>query len=461
MAAPTLSASHIAALWSDSTSPRSTASINRAVGDVLVAVAIMEDTGNGAGSVTVADATGIVWTRQQEVTTANRTYATVWTAVASSAANTVITFSEGTSTNFDWGARVYHWTGSAGIGTSNKGDAANSAASVTLTGVLANSAIVMAIGDWDAANTNVTYRTADAGTFTEVEQVDDGNLYTIYTGYHADAGASGDTVVGFTDTDPTWSLVAVEVKGTAGAQNIALGQSSETETAQAVAPRKTVALGQPAETEAAQPVGIRKNVALAQVAETETAQQVAARKMVVLGQLVETETAQSVTPRRNTALVQVVETETAQTVSARKTESLGQVTDAETAQAVTARKIASLGQVVETESAQAVSVGGPLNIPVGQVVETESAQAVIVRRLLAMGQPAETELAQLAAVSKHIAVGQVLETETAQQGTASTTVRHGSSRLAIVRTARAVAARPVQPSVRTATPRVPSTRIPT
>lgn len=216
MTAPTFVGSFLAgAGWTNSTSPKATASIDRAAGDVLVAVAITEDT--GFPNINVADNTGITWTLRQHVTTASRCEAFIWTAVAASAANTTISFSEASNMNGHWGARVFQFSGSDGVGVHNKGDAADTAPNVTLTGVTADSAIVMAVGDWEAGSVaGTTYRTADAGSFTETDAVAGTNL-TVWAGYYANAGSAGNKAVGLTaPSAPDWSLVAAEVLGTAG-----------------------------------------------------------------------------------------------------------------------------------------------------------------------------------------------------------------------------------------------------
>lgn len=219
MAAPTFVASYIAGTnFTGSTSPSATASVNRLTNDRLVAVGLMEDTGNGANSINATDNTGVAWTRAQEIIVASRCYATLWIATASSDANTTLSFAEGTSTAFHWGVRVFHFRDSDGFGVSNKGDAADTAPSVTLTGVSADSAIVVCLADWEAGGATITWRTADAGAMTQTDGFDDGALYSGWTGYHANAGSAGNKVVGATvPAAPDWSLCAAEVKGTAAA----------------------------------------------------------------------------------------------------------------------------------------------------------------------------------------------------------------------------------------------------
>lgn len=220
MTAPTFNGSFLStAGWTTGNSPQSCASINRAINDVLVIVALAEDSGVDANDIVPSNETGLTWGAMlQEVTTFNRAWAACWAAVASSAANTTITMTEGSPTPLHWGFRVYHYSNSGGIGVSNKGDAADSAPNVTLTGVAADSSLVVAVADWEAGGATPTWRTADAGTFTQTDNVDDGVNYTAWAGYHANAGAAGNKAVGMTSpTAPDWSLVAVEVLGTASA----------------------------------------------------------------------------------------------------------------------------------------------------------------------------------------------------------------------------------------------------
>jgi hypothetical protein len=246
MTAPTLVASYLAStVWTNSTSPKDTAAFgtSRAIGDVLVCIVLCEDTSSPA--IAPVNENGLTWSLLRNVVTADRCEAWVYTAVASTASNVRVRVQEASATSLHWGARVFHYTGSAGVGVHNMGNGADSAPNVTLTGVAADSAIVMGIADWEAGSVaGTTYRTADAGTFTQTDAVQGTNL-SVWCGHHANAGAAGNKAVGFTaPSAPDWSLVAVEVLGAAGGtthEGDAAVSAVGTVTATAVAQRSATA----------------------------------------------------------------------------------------------------------------------------------------------------------------------------------------------------------------------------
>lgn len=190
--------------------------------------------------------------------------------------------------------------------------------------------------------------------------------------------------------------------------NVAVGQSTETETAQAVALEVDVALGQPSETETAQAVAAQFVVAIGQATETETA--TAVTVVYFPAQAVETETAQAVTVQTVVAIGQATETESSQAVTLERDVALGQAVETETAQPITAP--VGILQATETETAQAVTVN--YIAAIAQATETETSQAVTVQRVLVVGQPSETETSQAVTLVRIVPVGQPTEVESAQ-----------------------------------------------
>lgn len=245
----------------------------------------------------------------------------------------------------------------------------------------------------------------------------------------------------------------------AGGQTVAVGQVTETDTAQAVSwnpkrrlitqaisaeiaqpitVRKTRTIGQVTETDLAQPVTalLQHVVPVNQVTETDLAQPIAwAPKRRLINLVSETGIAQPITVKKTRALAQAVESDTAQSLTDRKTKSLGLVTETDLAQALTHLKRTLLGQASETDLAQPVSLPGSIVVPVNpvseadlaqpvawapkrrlvnQITETDAAQPLTRRKLKTLGIPIETDLAQALTKRKLKGLGLTAETDLAQ-----------------------------------------------
>lgn len=225
-----------------------------------------------------------------------------------------------------------------------------------------------------------------------------------------------------TETDTSQAITVIAPK------TVAFGQSTETDTAQAITVVKpvSVSIGQATETELAQAVTAYKpqTVAVGQVTEADSALAVTAYKPITLafGQSTETDSAQTITPTKSifVSVGQVTETDEAQAVTAYKPQfvALGQVTEADSALAVTPDKpqFVAIGQTTETDSAQVVSPIKPTGTLIGQASESDSAQAITVVKpvFLSIGQATEADSAQAVTAYKPIAVsiGQATETDT-------------------------------------------------
>lgn len=158
--------------------------------------------------------------------------------------------------------------------------------------------------------------------------------------------------------------------------------------------------------------------AVGQVTETDTAQAIAVSPIRrLLGQIVETDTAQAVARIKILAISQTTETDAAQAVSSRKVRAVGQAGETDTAQAIAEAGAitAAVGQTTETDAAQAIAVS-PLRRLLGQAAEADSAQAIAEAGAIvaAVGQAQESDAAQAISSSKTLAVGMVTETEFAQ-----------------------------------------------
>lgn len=217
-----------------------------------------------------------------------------------------------------------------------------------------------------------------------------------------------------TDTNTAQTLTAKKAK--------ALGQATETDTVQASTPVHKRTLGQTTETELAQPLANSHATTVGQATETDTALAATRHKTLAVGQTTESDTTQALTHHKTLAVGQASETDTAFSPVRAKTKAVGQATSTDTALTLTRKKSRSTGQASETDTAAGVSYvqGGTQVIPVGQASDTNTAQPVILRRTTAIGQALETDTVAAVRVNRHRTLGQPSDTSTAQ---AVTTVR--------------------------------------
>lgn len=109
----------------------------------------------------------------------------------------------------DWSSYV-EFGGAGGVDST--------APNVSRTTTQANNAISWICTDWNAVDgASRTYRTSDAGAFTETEYTFLTGDYTNYCGFHPNAGAAGAKALGLTaPSTQRWALVGVDVLGTVG-----------------------------------------------------------------------------------------------------------------------------------------------------------------------------------------------------------------------------------------------------
>src|SRR5436190_2512503 len=199
--------------WSTTTTPK-TAGFSVNAGDVIVVYAISEAQ---AASFTVSDGTNS-YTSQQTVSALNYTKVQVWTATAAGTASLTMTITNGGSTMV-WGGAVLVFRNSAGVGASSQTNVASGAPSLALTTTVANSAIVVVNGDWQAVSgSSRTWRTVNSITPTsgngfETTYFNSGN-YTVYAAYYIDVGSAAGKTVGLSaPSGQKYSIVAIEIKG--------------------------------------------------------------------------------------------------------------------------------------------------------------------------------------------------------------------------------------------------------
>lgn len=214
MAAPTLS-DFQTANFTDTATTETTASVTWSAGDVVVVVGVTED--NGV-TLAVPAVTGLTFTQVTVTNTASNCKVYIWSATAAGSGSGAITSTNSSQGGNGRGIAAFVFSGSDGVGAS-----ALMAATTTtnptqaLTRTQANSAVIVAMGDWAPVNdTTVTTNPSTGGT-VRVIQFDTGQ-YAAYVGSWADEGAIGTTSYGIGDytATPQWIGAVVEIKGTAG-----------------------------------------------------------------------------------------------------------------------------------------------------------------------------------------------------------------------------------------------------
>lgn len=249
MPAPTF-VTEVETAWNSSTTPKTTASISVQVGDILIAYAA-KDANSDNLSTPTNSGTALTWTLQQSVDTASRCEVRIWTATATAAESITVSFASTGGAGEWFGGAVQVWRSSDGVGASAAANAAGSAPTLNITTTQANSAIAVLNADWEGADGASRAWRANAGTLTETTYFHELNRYTVYAGYHADAGSIGTYAVGLTTPSQTYAIVAVEIKGSAG------GNSGQSQLGQLTSQGQSVRVGRlyfPAATAA--PVGV-------------------------------------------------------------------------------------------------------------------------------------------------------------------------------------------------------------
>lgn len=219
MATPPTFVAEYETTFSESTSPETDA-ITVAVGDVLAILGVVEDS---ATTLTLPTGGSPTYTQQQNSNVASNCNVYAWTAPIATGESYSVSISDAGDGSHWWGYNVLRFSGSDGVGASNKTNSTG-APSLSLTTSFDNSAIVVAVGDWNAADgTTRTWRTVNgttptAGNGFEKTYFRDPSHYTVHIGYYPDAGTAGAKTVGLSaPSGQKYAIVAVEIRGSAGA----------------------------------------------------------------------------------------------------------------------------------------------------------------------------------------------------------------------------------------------------
>lgn len=216
MATPPTFVAEYETVWDTDTSPK-TISVTVVTGELLCHCGISSDGNNVLATPT--GGTSVTWVAAQASTTANKCMIKTWTVAP---AGQTFTLSETVSTGV-FGFNCLRFSGTDGVGASNKAEGSGSGPSVSLTTTADNSAVVVAVGDWSATDgTTRTWRTVNsftptAGNGAEKSYFRNTTDYATYVAVYPDAGTAGANSYGLSAPSQNWTIHAVEVKGTAGA----------------------------------------------------------------------------------------------------------------------------------------------------------------------------------------------------------------------------------------------------
>jgi hypothetical protein len=208
--------------WDNPNSPKTTASVAVESGDILVSCAVSEN--HLAPPFGFANSgTGLTWTKQQEVDVTDYCGVAAGTAQAGATTSLTVSASRNAGGADYFGQNTLTFRDAGGVGASAKTNVASGAPSLSITTTQDNSAIVVAVGDWNAADgASRTWRTVNgtapsAGNGFELSYFRDSSRYTVYLAYYPDAGVAGSKTVGLSAPGgQKYAIVAVEIKGTGG-----------------------------------------------------------------------------------------------------------------------------------------------------------------------------------------------------------------------------------------------------
>ena len=216
--------SYTAVPWTTITTSANSSSISWQTGDVIVVIQ-----GNGGYNSTkipgVPTATGLTFSSQQLISPVNNTSpsaARVSTAVAASSGSGVISLTQpGAGSTNAWGAGIWVFRGSAGVGNSVKQSTATK--TVALTPTAADSAIVWGVFDYAAGTVQTISPTPTHNQGAAVVSGD----YTYYVADLDDQTSSGSVSYGISGSGSgPFSIVAVEIKGTTASSPTVTTQTS-------------------------------------------------------------------------------------------------------------------------------------------------------------------------------------------------------------------------------------------
>jgi hypothetical protein len=184
-----------------------------------------------------------------------------------------------------------------------------------------------------------------------------------------------------------WACTAT-FKAAGGAITPAMGQLSETDTAQPITRRKIKTLGQLTETDTAQPITHVHQRTLGQLTETDTAQPVGRLKRKTLGEAQETDVVFTIIRSGTTKTVVLgllSDTESLQPVTARKIKVIGSIAEVDVLFTITRLHSRTTGLLTEVDTAQSiVAVKGTKRVTLGLLAESDTVFTIGVFKVLSV-----------------------------------------------------------------------------
>jgi len=213
--------------------------------------------------------------------------------------------------------------------------------------------------------------------------------------------------------DASWTpgddsaALAFELLEAEGGTNVAVGLTTETDTAQPIIAQRIVAAGLTSETDTAQSILAQRVIPAGLSLETDTAFDVTLRRDFAVGLSSETDSAFVITPvtAGQTPVEQALETDTALDIIAQRVLAVGLPSETDTAQTVTPlqQQLVNLGLVTETDTALAITFRREVVVDSGQEVDTAFPIVPLGTREIAVGLSSELDSAFLMAVTGGIA----------------------------------------------------------
>ena len=169
---------------------------------------------NGSAQLNLPTGGSLTWTQRQYRKPSN-SYCTayLWSAPTTTTATFNTGLTKVVTDSALMGINILRFSGSNGIGASANNSASNGAPTLSLTTTQNNSAIVMLVLDWNGTSGARTYRTTNAGSFTEQSYYQAGQ-WTVQGGYYANAGTAGAKTLGISaPSGQKYTIVAMEILG--------------------------------------------------------------------------------------------------------------------------------------------------------------------------------------------------------------------------------------------------------
>jgi len=158
-------------------------------------------------------------------------------------------------------------------------------------------------------------------------------------------------------------------------QTIDINQSSETDTALSITPRKRVAIGIASETDSALSISPKKRIAIGIAQELSSAFSIIARKKVSIGIASEVDTALAFSSKKTVPIGLASETNSAQIIRPLKRVAIGIANESDFALDFESLKAGTIGLAVETDSA--LSITPRKRVSIGLAVETDTAFGIV------------------------------------------------------------------------------------